>query len=68
MGFKPFEEKTLKYWIETIYWLPREKAREAAREYFNRYPPLGYETYIHHWHETLEDKIYLVMRRRINCD
>ena len=66
--FKALEQKKLEFWIETIYWLPKNEAREAAKNYYDRYPKMGYETYVHHWHESKDDRIYFVIRRRHTCD
>ena len=33
--FKALEQKKLEFWIETIYWLPKNEAREAAKNYTN---------------------------------
>ena len=64
----PSSSQELFEWIETIYWLPKDEARETAKNYYERYPKMGYETHIHHWHESKDGRIYFLMPRRPTCD
>ncbi len=48
--------------------LPREKAREKAREMFRRYPKAAYMTEIESWRELPGDCIEFTMRRLPSAD
>jgi hypothetical protein len=48
--------------------LPREKAREKAREMFRRFPNAAYMTEIESWRELPGDRIEFVMRRLPSAD
>ena len=43
--------------------LPREEAREKAREFFARYPKAAYMTEIEFWEELDDGRISVTMRR-----
>ena len=62
------EKKVAGGYLEVTFTLPRQQAREAAKEYLNRYPKWGYDTHISHWHVTTDGKIYFTMRRLPTCD
>ena len=55
-------------YIETSYTLPRLKAREVARKYFDRYPKEGYDTHIPSWHVTEDGQIFFKIRRLPSCN
>jgi hypothetical protein len=48
--------------------LPREAAREKARELFRRYPKAAYMTAIESWRELPGDEIEFTMRRLPSAD
>jgi hypothetical protein len=48
--------------------LPREKAREKAREWFNRFPKAAYMTEIESWRELDDGTIEFTMRRLPSAD
>jgi hypothetical protein len=48
--------------------LPREAAREKARELFNRYPKAAYMTAIESWRELPDGAIEFTMRRLPTAD
>jgi hypothetical protein len=48
--------------------LPREAAREKAREFFKRFPKAAYMTEIESWRELPGDRIEFTMRRLPTAD
>lgn len=48
--------------------LPREAAREKARELFRRFPKAAYMTEIESWRELPGDRIEFTMRRLPSAD
>jgi hypothetical protein len=48
--------------------LPREQAREKAREMFRRYPKAAYQTEIESWRVLPGDQIEFTMRRLPSAD
>jgi hypothetical protein len=48
--------------------LPREAARERAREFFRRFPKAAYMTEIESWRELPGDQIEFTMRRLPSAD
>ena len=48
--------------------LPREEAREKAREMFRRFPKAAYMTEIESWRELPGDRIEFTMRRLPSAD
>ena len=48
--------------------LPREAAREKAREMFKRFPKAAYQTEIESWRELPDDRIEFTMRRLPTAD
>ena len=48
--------------------LPREAAREKAREIFRRFPKAAYMTAIESWHELPDGAIEFTMRRLPSAD
>ena len=62
------EKKVAGGYLEVAYTLPRIQAREAAREYLDRYPKHGYDTHINHWHITAKGEIHFTIRRLPTCD
>ena len=57
------EKKVAGGYLEIAFTLPRQQARETAREYLTRYPKWGYDTHVAHWHVTIDGKIHFTMRR-----
>jgi hypothetical protein len=50
-------------WRRETFCLPREEARDKAREWFDRYPKAAYMTEIEFWRELADGQIEFVMRR-----
>jgi hypothetical protein len=48
--------------------LPRQAAREKAREFFRRFPKAAYMTEIESWRELPGDQIEFTMRRLPSAD
>jgi hypothetical protein len=48
--------------------LPREQAREKAREWFSRFPKAAYMTEIESWRELDDGSIEFTMRRLPSAD
>jgi hypothetical protein len=48
--------------------LPREAAREKARELFRRYPKAAYMTEVESWRELADGRIEFTMRRLPTAD
>ncbi len=48
--------------------LPREEAREKAREWFSRFPKAAYMTEIESWRELDDGSIEFTMRRLPSAD
>ena len=48
--------------------LPREQAREKAREIFRRFPKAAYMTEIESWRELPGDRVEFTMRRLPSAD
>ena len=48
--------------------MPREAAREKARELFNAYPKQAYMTEIESWRELADGRIEFTMRRLPTAD
>jgi hypothetical protein len=48
--------------------LPREAAREKARELFRRYPKAAYMTEVESWRELADGRIEFTMRRLPSAD
>jgi hypothetical protein len=48
--------------------LPREEARQKAREMFNRFPKPAYMTEIESWRELPDGRIEFTMRRLPSAD
>ena len=46
---KTIEKKVAGGYVEATYTLPRPEAREAAKQYLDRYPKWGYGTHVAHW-------------------
>ena len=55
-------------WRRETYRLPRDKARETAREWFDRYPKAAYLTKVESWHVTEDGLIEFTMRRLPTAD
>ena len=48
--------------------LPREEAREKAREFFTRFPKAAYMTEVEGWRELADGQIEFTMRRLPSAD
>ena len=55
-------------WRRETFTLPREKAREIAREWFARFPKAAYMTEVERWRELDGDRIEFTMRRLPTAD
>ena len=65
---KTIEKKVAGGYVEATYTLPRPQAREAAKQYLERYPKWGYDTHVAHWQITDDGRIHFTMRRLATCD
>jgi hypothetical protein len=55
-------------WRRETFCLPRDKARETAREWFDRYPKTAYLTQVESWRVTDDGLIEFTMRRLPTAD
>jgi hypothetical protein len=55
-------------WRRETYVLPREDAREKAREWFNTFPKAAYMTEIESWREMPDGQIEFTIRRLPTAD
>ena len=55
-------------WRRDCFTLPREEAREKAREWFARFPKAAYMTEIESWRELDDGNIEFTMRRLPSAD
>jgi hypothetical protein len=55
-------------WRRETFRLPRDKARETAREWFERYPKAAYLTEVESWRVLDDDRIEFTMRRLPSAD
>jgi hypothetical protein len=55
-------------WQRETFTLPREEAREKAREWFSRFPKAAYMTEIEWWRELDDGRIEFIMRRLPSAD
>jgi hypothetical protein len=62
------ELRELGTWRRQTYRLPREKARETAKEWFERYPKAAYLTQVESWRVTEDGLIEFTMRRLPTAD
>ena len=55
-------------WRRETYRLPRDQAREIAREWFERYPKAAYLTRVESWRVLDDGRIEFTMRRLPSAD
>jgi len=55
-------------WRRQTYRLPRAKARETAKEWFERYPKAAYLTQVESWRLTDDGLVEFTMRRLPTAD
>ena len=55
-------------WRRQTYQLPRDKARETAKEWFERYPKAAYLTQVESWGLTDDGLVEFTMRRLPTAD
>jgi hypothetical protein len=55
-------------WRRETFRLPRDKARETAREWFDRYPKAAYHTEVESWRVLDDGRIEFTMRRLPSAD
>jgi hypothetical protein len=55
-------------WRRQTYRLPRDKARETAKEWFERYPKAAYLTQVESWTLTDDGLVEFTMRRLPTAD
>ena len=55
-------------WRRQTYLLPRDKARETAKEWFERYPKAAYLTQVESWGLTDDGLVEFTMRRLPTAD
>jgi hypothetical protein len=66
--FGRIEAKSEGTWRRETFRLPREKAREIARDWFERYPKAAYLTKVESWRVTEDGLIEFTMRRLPTAD
>ena len=54
--------------VRETFTLPRDQAREKARDYFARFPKAGYMSSVESWRELPEGVIEFTMRRLRSAD
>ena len=62
------ESKVEGSWRRETYRLPREQAREIARDWFDRYPKAAYLTAVESWRVLEDGRIEFTMRRLPSAD
>jgi hypothetical protein len=55
-------------WCRETFTLPRDEARAAARDWFDRFPKAAYMTEIESWRELSDGRIEFTMRRLPTAD
>ena len=60
--------KRMDAWLRETFTLSREEAREAARDWFNRFPKAAYMTEIESWRVLDDGRIEFTMRRLPTAD
>ncbi len=55
-------------WFRETFTLPREEARAAARDWFDRFPKAAYMTEIEFWQELSDGRIEFTIRRLPTAD
>ncbi len=55
-------------WRRETFTLPRDQARDKAREWFNSFPKQAYMTEIESWRELADGQIEFTMRRLPTAD
>ena len=55
-------------WRRETYRLPREQAREVARDWFDRFPKAAYLTQVESWRVLDDGRIEFTMRRLPSAD
>jgi hypothetical protein len=56
------------HWRRETFTLPRDEAREKAKEWFSRFPKAAYLTEIEWWREREDGLIEFTMRRLPSAD
>ena len=54
--------------LRETFTLPRDKARDRAREFLNRYPKAAYMSVVESWRELPDGEIEFTMRRLASAD
>jgi hypothetical protein len=62
------EETRHNVWRRETFTLPREAARDKARELFVRFPKAAYMTEVESWRELADGQIEFTMRRLPSAD
>jgi hypothetical protein len=62
------EPQTEGAWRRETYRLPRQEAREIARDWFDRYPKAAYLTEVERWRLLDDGRIEFTMRRLPSAD
>ena len=55
-------------WCRETFTLPRDEARAAARDWFDRFPKAAYMTEIESWQELADGRIEFTIRRLPTAD
>lgn len=56
------------FWRRETFTLPRDIARDKAREWFERFPKAAYMTEVESWRELADGQIEFTMRRLPSAD
>ncbi|HLH10502.1 MAG TPA: hypothetical protein VKV77_01345 [Methylovirgula sp.] len=60
--------KESRAWRRETYTLPRDEARDKAREWFAKFPKAAYMTEIEFWRELADGRIEFTIRRLPSAD
>lgn len=68
-GFRQgFEQRFEDGFLRETFRLPREAARDRARDFLNRYPKAAYMSAVESWRELPDGEIEFTMRRLASAD
>lgn len=62
------EAEERSFWRRETFTLPRDMARDKAREWFERFPKAAYMTEVESWRELADGQIEFTMRRLPSAD
>ncbi len=68
LGVRGAKQAAIDGWRRETFTLPREQAREKAREWFDNFPKAAYMTEVEFWRELVDGRIEFTMRRLPSAD